>query len=76
MPDEDYLDVDVRPLVTRRLPPLPAILDAVRSLGPGKSLRLTAPFEPTPLYALLGQRGYRHEATCSEDGTWVVIFRK
>ena len=75
MTHESFLELDVRPLVASRRPPLPAILDAVSRLASGQALRLIAPFEPVPLYAVLADRGYSHETTTRADGTWVVIFR-
>lgn len=68
------LDLDVRPLVLRQRPPLPAILDAVARLGRGQALRLRVPFEPTPLYALLKQHGFQAEPRDCGDGSWEVTF--
>ncbi len=69
------LELDVRPLVTAGRPPLPAILNAVSRLEPGQSLRLLAPFEPTPLYARLRERGLVPESTARADGSWEIMFR-
>jgi uncharacterized protein (DUF2249 family) len=68
------LDLDVRPLVARQKPPLPAILDALARLTPGQALRLRVPFEPAPLYPLLKQRGFRAEPRPCDDGSWEVVF--
>ena len=68
------LELDVRPLVAARRPPLPAIMAALARLAPGQALRLIAPFEPAPLYEHLGQRGFAHEAQQLEDGAWEVVF--
>lgn len=76
MSDPAFLDLDVRPLVASKRPPLPAILDAVSRLEPGQALRMTAPFEPVPLFAMLGKQGFRHEARTEIDGTWVIVFRR
>jgi len=76
MSRETLFDLDVRPLVAERRPPLPAILNAINRLGPGQSLRLTVPFEPMPLYAMLRDRGFSHETSRGPDGTWVVVFRR
>src|SRR4051812_24275870 len=40
------LELDVRALVARQRPPLPAIQQAIAQLEPGQALRLIAPFEP------------------------------
>jgi uncharacterized protein (DUF2249 family) len=69
------LELDVRPICTARHPPLPAILDAVSRLAPGQDFRLIAPFEPAPLYQLLGQQGFTHLARELPDGAWEITFR-
>lgn len=47
---------------------------AVATLKPGQGLCLIAPFEPKPLYAVLGQRGFRHEVESRPDGSFAVTF--
>lgn len=68
------LELDVRPLIERQRPPLPAILDAVSRLEEGQPLRLIAPFEPAPLYTLLGERGFDHSTREDPPGVWVIDF--
>lgn len=68
------LELDVRPLCAQGRPPLPAILAAVAELSPGQALRLSAPFEPVPLYALLQARGFTHESREAAPGLWIVLF--
>ncbi len=70
------LEVDVRVLSEKRQPPLPHILAAVGALAPGQALRVIAPFEPVPLYQLLGAQGFDHETAETGDGAWVVTFRR
>jgi uncharacterized protein (DUF2249 family) len=69
------LELDVRPVCAAKQPPLPAILDAVGRLEPGQDFRLIAPFEPAPLYQLLGQQGFTHSARELPDGAWEITFR-
>ncbi len=76
MQTPEPLELDVRPLVAANKPPLGAVLDAVARLAPGQALRLIAPFEPAPLYRLLGHRGFRHEASHDGAGAWTILFRK
>jgi uncharacterized protein (DUF2249 family) len=76
MTPPQFLDLDVRPIVAAKKPPLSAILEAVSQLGPGQALRLTAPFEPLPLYQVLRNQGFRHEAQTDGAGTWTIIFRR
>jgi len=70
----DPAELDVRPLFETGRPPLAAILSAVNQLAPGQALRLIAPFEPTPLYDLLGGRGYRATPRQREDDAWEILF--
>jgi uncharacterized protein (DUF2249 family) len=74
--ESDMLEIDVRPLIAARQPPINEILDGIGRLAPGQSLRLVAPFEPVPLYGLLGQQGFEHEASRADDGSWVIVFRR
>ena len=68
------LMLDVRAELRKGGEPLPNILKAVGSLAPGQALRLIAPFEPVPLYAALGRKGFTHTATRRSDGHWEVLF--
>jgi Uncharacterized conserved protein len=70
------LELDVRPLFADGRPPLPAIMDAVGRLAPGQDFCLIAPFEPAPLYQLLGQQGFTHRAEETGDGGWRITFRR
>ena len=70
------LTLDVRPICAARRQPLPHILDAVGRLAPGQDFRLIAPFEPAPLYQLLGQQGFTHEVEEGGDGAWIITFRR
>ena len=76
MPNPQPLELDVRPLVAKRHPPLPAIQQAVARLAPGQALRLIAPFEPAPLYEFMKARGFAHEARETEPGVWTVVFAR
>lgn len=69
------LELDVRPLLASGRPPIATILNAINRLQPGQSLLLLAPFQPLPLYEMLGERGFTPEAREREDGTWEVLFR-
>jgi uncharacterized protein (DUF2249 family) len=67
--------VDVREDIRAGRQPCGRIMAAVESLQPQQALRLLVPFEPVPLYAVLGQRGFVHETQMLSDGTFEVIFR-
>lgn len=70
------LELDVRALVARQRPPLPAIQQAIAQLEPGQALRLIAPFEPVPLYEFMQARGFSHMTTETEPGVWTVVFSR
>ena len=68
------LTLDVRDDLRRGGEPLPRILQAVGSLSPGQGLRLLATFEPLPLYAVLGRKGFGHQAVRHGEADWEVLF--
>lgn len=68
------VELDVRGDIRAGREPFARIMGAVRQLGPGEALVLRAPFEPLPLYDVLGRRGLAHwtERLASDD--WRVWF--
>jgi uncharacterized protein (DUF2249 family) len=66
--------LDVRDDIRLGLEPFARIMAAVRALRDGAALVLRAPFEPAPLYDVLGRRGLAHwtERRASDD--WSVWF--
>ncbi len=52
--------LDARPLLQAGKEPLGAIMEAVKRLGPDEAFELTTPFEPVPLYGVLGGKGFEH----------------
>lgn len=71
-PDEVVLDV--RPLLARGEEPFGKIMETVAGLD-GRSLLLIASFEPVPLFGVLGEQGYSHEAEKVSDTEWRIRFR-
>lgn len=71
---ERVVDLDVRPALARGEEPIATIMQAVRALAVDHVLRLRVPFEPLPLYDVLGRRGLAHwtERAAGED--WVIWF--
>jgi uncharacterized protein (DUF2249 family) len=51
-------------------------MSAAASLPESGTLRLLAPFEPTPLYTVLGQRGFGHRSQPLGDGGWKILFSR
>ncbi len=68
------MTLDVREELRKGGEPLPRILSAVASLAQGQALRLLATFEPLPLYAVLGRKGFDHRAVRHGEGDWEVLF--
>lgn len=66
--------LDVRSELASGGDPLMHILEAAAHIQPGQSLVIVAPFEPVPLYAVLGERGFAHETECVASDEWVVRF--
>jgi len=67
-------ELDVRPILRSGGEPFSAIMQAVNGLSAGQALRLLATFEPVPLYAVLGKKGFGHAAREIGDGDWEVLF--
>jgi len=66
--------LDVRPLLTHGVEPLDDILAAAADIRVGEVLEVVAPFEPVPLYRVLGARGFAHEALMLDGGDWLARF--
>ena len=67
-------DLDVRELVARGLQPLPVILELADGLEPGRVLHIRSPFQPSPLYGVLGERGFAHRFARFADDDWSSWF--
>lgn len=68
------VEVDVREDLRAGREPFSKIMAAVAGLAPGEVLRLRATFEPAPLYAVLGKRGFVHETRTDGPEDWSVYF--
>lgn len=54
--------------------PFVRIMEAVATIKPGGTLVIIAPFEPIPLYDVLGERGFSHETARVAADEWIVRF--
>jgi uncharacterized protein (DUF2249 family) len=70
------VEVDVRDDIRRGEEPFARIMAAAKTLGAGDALVVRAPFEPAPLYGVLGRRGLAHwtERLAADD--WRVWFHR
>jgi uncharacterized protein (DUF2249 family) len=71
---ETFVELDVRPILRAGGEPFEQIMQAVGGLKPGEGLRLFATFKPTPLFHVLGSKGFTHEAKEIGGGDWEVTF--
>lgn len=69
-------EVDVRPDLEEGREPFSRIIAAVEALADDGVLLLRAPFEPVPLYRVLGLRGFDHYTESTPDGGFEVWFHR
>jgi len=74
VPDGRLVHLDVREDIARGEEPVARIMRAVKALGADEILVLRAPFEPLPLYEVLGRRGLAHWAEREAANDWHVWF--
>lgn len=70
------LVLDVREDIRSGAAPCSRIMESAGGLEEGDTLQLIAPFEPTPLYEVLGREGFVHESREIGGGDWEVRFTK
>jgi hypothetical protein len=68
--------LDVRPILARGEEPFDTIMKVVATLSPDEPLELFAPFEPVPLFSVLGAQGFRHVAEPIGNGEYRVVFHR
>lgn len=73
---ERIIELDVREDLSRGCEPFSKIMMTVSQLKANESLRLLAPFEPTPLFAVLAQQGFSHVSKALESGDYEVLFSR
>ncbi|HZP36363.1 MAG TPA: DUF2249 domain-containing protein [Methylomirabilota bacterium] len=74
IPEARRVHVDVRDDIRRGQEPFAKIMAAVKGLQPDRVLVLRAPFEPIPLYDVLGKRGFAHWTEQRGSDDWSVWF--
>jgi uncharacterized protein (DUF2249 family) len=68
--------LDVREDIRNGREPFGKIMQTVAGLKGDERLLLLAPFGPAPLYAVLAQRGYSHQAKPTPAGDFEVLFTR
>src|SRR5690606_1933994 len=71
VPLHDSEELDVRPLLSDGNDPLKEILDALKNLAPSRVLKIVNTFEPSPLIALVGKKGF---SSYSEAAAGDLVF--
>lgn len=74
LPAERIVDLDVREDLGRGAEPFSRIMEARRRVPAGGVLRLRAPFEPAPLYAVMARYGFERFTERLSDDDWRVWF--
>jgi uncharacterized protein (DUF2249 family) len=74
VPEAHRVHLDVREGIRRGEEPFARIMAAVKTLAADHVLVLRAPFEPIPLYDVLGKRGFAHWTECHAPDDWSVCF--
>jgi uncharacterized protein (DUF2249 family) len=74
LPESRRSVVDVRDDIRNGRETFAKIVAAVRALGPDQVLVLRAPFEPLPLYRVLGKQGFAHWTESGVPDDWAVWF--
>jgi uncharacterized protein (DUF2249 family) len=68
--------LDIRAQIRAGEAPCSTILETAGRLNEGDTLQVVAPFEPTPLYEVLGREGFAHESRELGAGEWEVRFTR
>jgi hypothetical protein len=72
----DPVRLDVRPIIGAGDEPFETIIAAADRIAEGGVLKLTAPFQPVPLYPVMRQRGFAATTDQRAPDEWVVRFRQ
>jgi uncharacterized protein (DUF2249 family) len=76
VPLSRQVHLDVREDIRRNQEPFARIMAAVKGLAADEALVLRVPFEPVPLYAVLGKRGLAHWTERRAEDDWFVWFHR
>jgi len=74
IPPASQVHLDAREDIRRGQEPFARIMAAVKAMGPEQALILRAPFEPVPLLAALGKRGFAHWIDQNAPDDWTIWF--
>ncbi|HEY9721643.1 MAG TPA: DUF2249 domain-containing protein [Oscillatoriaceae cyanobacterium] len=75
-PSHQRLELDVRHYHAEGREPFGDIMATVARLGIGDALVLHNTFEPAPLYAVLGRKGFEHASQQIAEEHWIITFTR
>jgi len=73
---DSIITLDVREDLRQGREPFSKIMQACADLKDEEKLLIIAPFNPSPLLAVMAQRGFRHAAKPRPGGDWEVLFAR
>lgn len=72
--DAKVVELDVRPMLEKKLEPFQLIMDTVKKLGKDDILKVHATFRPTPLFGVMKLKGYAGKAEQVDKQHWIATF--
>jgi uncharacterized protein (DUF2249 family) len=72
--DAKVVELDVRPMLQKKLEPFQLIMDTVKKLGKDDIFVLHATFRPTPLFGVMKLKGYAGKAEQAGREHWIATF--
>jgi len=72
--EEELVDLDVRPILRDGGEPFGKIMSTLPEVPEGHVLRLRATFKPTPLFGVLGAKGWSRWIEHGEGEDWTIWF--
>lgn len=73
---DNYLELDVRPILAQDQDPLKEILASINKLEENQGLKLLNTFEPLPLIHLLTDKGFLHFVETVDNNTVITYFNR
>lgn len=73
---QNIVELDVREDIKNKQEPFQKIMQAVDSLQEGDIFVLHAPFEPVPLFNVLGGKGFEAQPEKISEDHWKITFTR
>lgn len=70
----NYVELDVRPHLKKKLEPFEIIMEAVKKLQKDDVFVLHATFKPTPLLSVMKVKGFVNKVEQVDNEHWIVTF--